>query len=1026
MRVAHQDRIRPRRGARTFAFVCCAICLWMAAVAHAGGPLRVAGVTSFNPGLAGTPLAWPQGAVAYYTDQGDLSPVLPQAQANALVADAFLRWTSVPTAALSATRAGQLDQDVNGGNVSVIGPGQINMPADIQSGALAKPVAIVYDFDGKVTDALLGQGAGATDMCGSNAAYGGPDNFSADAHLAHALVVLNGNCALSTDALPDLKYHLLRVLGRVLGLDWADLNGNVFTRKPYPTADDYLGFPVMHALDPPCSNSAVCFTAADQLKMDDRAAISRLYPVTAANIGEFSGKQIFPDNTARVHGTVYFRGHGALPGQPMQGVKVVARWIDPGTGLPSNRYTAASVSGFLFRGNAGNPVTGFSDAGGERYDKFGSDQPALEGYFDLAGLEFPDGKATAQYQLSLEAVDPLCAEPNSVGPYRNGQVAPSGAVTPITVTISKGGELIRDFVMPGSAVPGRESAGSFAVPARVPASGNWAGSLSPYGNVDYYWLSARADRTMAVKATALDASAKATVHKAQPVIGIWPAAAAAGSPPDVAVTYFNSVETGATILKARFLTSGIFKIGIADFRGDGRPDFRYRGRIFYGDSVLPARVAAQSNSSLTIRGIGLDAATTAKINGQTTPLIAALSDRIVVATPTLSDGIYSLDLQAGDGASSSLINALTYGAAAGDQIVLLQGIANPATPVGGEAPNPMRVRVVAADGVTPVAGATVHFSASPAGVLFSSCAALTCALLTDAQGEASSRMAPAMAGTFAVTAAISSTADVHATLSGVASALQIAALSPSAWVAQGGTGSTAMTVRVLSNGQPAAARTVRYAITQGKASLSLATAVSNAAGYATVDLNLSSLTAEVHASACVMPNVAPCTTFYVYAVPASALRLQHLAGGQQIINTAQAFSALRLRVTDSSSPPNPVRMAPVAVLSAVLRWQSPPIYSGGNPPPPSAPVVLSSAQRVAYSDGNGVISLLPSADARFGAVSVKMIAWAGSGLPLQFELQRLWAPAGWVSASILTERTAAKYWRHQRRLAPSPRYRPTD
>ncbi|HTM42753.1 MAG TPA: hypothetical protein VL177_17675, partial [Terriglobales bacterium] len=73
------------------------------ALLSAGGPLKVAGVSGFNTGTAGTPLAWPQGTVLYYTDQGDLSPVLPQAEANAFVADAFSRWTSVPTAALSAT-----------------------------------------------------------------------------------------------------------------------------------------------------------------------------------------------------------------------------------------------------------------------------------------------------------------------------------------------------------------------------------------------------------------------------------------------------------------------------------------------------------------------------------------------------------------------------------------------------------------------------------------------------------------------------------------------------------------------------------------------------------------------------------------------------------------------------------------------------------------------------------------------------------------------------------------------------------
>src|SRR6185437_14331944 len=138
--------------------------------------------------------------------------------------------------------------------------------------------------------------------------------------------------------------------------------------------------------------------------------------------------------------------------------------------------------------------------------------------------------------------------------------------------------------------------------------------------------------------TALDKAGKATENKAQPVIGIWPDSAGAGSPPDVAVSYFNSTERGTTVLNARFLESGNFKLGIADFRGDGRPDFRYRARVFYGDSVAPQRVSVQSGAALTVRGIGLGASTTAKINGMTAAVIAAVTDRIVLAAPSVPDG----------------------------------------------------------------------------------------------------------------------------------------------------------------------------------------------------------------------------------------------------------------------------------------------------------------------------------------------------------------------------------------------------
>ena len=96
-------------------------------------------------------------------------------------------------------------------------------------------------------------------------------------------------------------------------------------------------------------------------------------------------------------------------------MNVVARWIDPTTGQASRTYAAASVSGFLFRGNAGNPATGFNDSRGQVFDRFGSDDPGVEGFFDLAGLEIPDGTGSAQYQLSVEALDPLWSQ--AAGPY---------------------------------------------------------------------------------------------------------------------------------------------------------------------------------------------------------------------------------------------------------------------------------------------------------------------------------------------------------------------------------------------------------------------------------------------------------------------------------------------------------------------------------------------------------------------------------------------------------------------------------
>ena len=220
-----------RSGFLAFLMICAATAGFVS-LAFAGGPKYVAGVSYFSPGTAGTPLTWAQGQVNYYTDQGDLSPILPGPSADALVADAFSQWTTISTAAVAATRAGQLAEDVNSSNVYVNADGTITLPVDILPSATSKPVGIVYDYDGSVTDALLGQGAGDPSECFYNAVFGGIDNFGTNAYFLHALVIMNGNCAQNSSQSTDVEYRLVRVIGQVLGLGWSQVNDNVLTHNP--------------------------------------------------------------------------------------------------------------------------------------------------------------------------------------------------------------------------------------------------------------------------------------------------------------------------------------------------------------------------------------------------------------------------------------------------------------------------------------------------------------------------------------------------------------------------------------------------------------------------------------------------------------------------------------------------------------------------------------------------------------------------------------------------------------------------
>ena len=213
----------------------------------------------------------------------------------------------------------------------------------------------------------------------------------------------------------------MRVIGGVLGLGWSQLNVNVQSGSPYPGADDYAGFPVMHYMDAwNCVPITLCYPNPLQLSMDDMAAVSRLYPITAQNQSRSPGKQIFSATTARIHRSVYFTDTHGNRTQPMQGVNVVARWIDPTTHQASRRYAVSSVSSFAFRGNGGNPITGFDDSIGDALAEWGSTNSSAEGFCDMAGLAPPT--SGAQYQLSVEAIDPKW--PAGVGPYSPGRCLP--------------------------------------------------------------------------------------------------------------------------------------------------------------------------------------------------------------------------------------------------------------------------------------------------------------------------------------------------------------------------------------------------------------------------------------------------------------------------------------------------------------------------------------------------------------------------------------------------------------------------
>ena len=128
---------------------------------------------------------------------------------------------------------------------------------------------------------------------------------------------------------------------------------------------------------------------------------------------------------------------------------------------------------------------------------------------------------------------------------------------------------------------------------------------------------------------------------------------------------------------------------------------------------------------------------------------------------------------------------------------------------GPQAANPIRVRAVAADGVTPVSGATIAWASTASnGLQFSVCsAASSCSVLSDEAGESSSWVTPTATGPSTITIALAPASysppqSQQATVVGTSSALDLVAVAPTRWVGQGATLAVPLMVEALDLGVP--------------------------------------------------------------------------------------------------------------------------------------------------------------------------------------------------------------------------------
>jgi hypothetical protein len=930
----------------------------------AGGPKYIAGAAYFNSAVLGQPVHWAGGQVNYYVDQGALSSTVTNAQATAMVDAAAALWSAVPTAGVTLTDMGPLNEDVNGADIQVNSSGQIIAPADITPAATNYAVAVIYDADGSVINAIFGDTTSQPDACQNNGVSVWLDNFNTNATFAHGVILLNGLCATNANMIEMMSFELERAFGRILGLDDSQVN-------PQALSDDEiggtLGWPVMEPMSGACGASGgACIPNPTVLRWDDIAALNRLYPITVANLANFPGKQLTAPNTISIQGTISFRN-----GYGMQGVNVEARPLDA-NGNPLYQYTVSAVTGALFNGDHGNPVTGWDDANGNLLTNWGSNDPSLQGFFDLSGIPMPPGVAAANYQVSFEVIDPLYILENSVGPYSQGQVAPSGTLNAVSLqNLSAGSTQTLAVTSANSAVGGYSDAiGTEAQPRAMPRGGLWCGRLSQVGQTDWFTFPVRGNRIFTVVTQALDETGAPTESKALPSIGVWDAFKPVGATAVGAAPGLNGYATGETWLRVATNGDDMVRIGIADLRGDGRPDYAYNGWVLYADTVSPTRLPA-SGGPITIEGMGFRLADTVTVSGQAAIVTSISPNQITAVVPPAATGVTgSVDVEVDDEpdmyAAAVIPGGVSYDSGNGDALTINTAPAN-TVPIG----EPLPFSVTALDpNLAPVGGVTVIYTVT-AGTATLACGLPVCSVVATGDGRATMNVTATSTTWSTVTVALTNGSSLQAQFVGGTPAV-LSVLTRQLSLAAGATFTWTVQALVENNGVPQSGQSVTWQNpTAGIAAPSPASVTTNSAGIATQTLTVGPLAEGQTASinAC-LNGTSLCVAFTAFGARPEYAALEAISGTNQSVAASGTASQIALRLLDMDG--NPMAGGTVTLYQALYAWT-----------PPCSPNVvcrpgalLATEASTATSAIDGSVTFVPAA---LPGVATNLMGLAASG-----------------------------------------------
>ena len=258
-----------------FAFILTAQCK-----VNAGGPLVVKGGMSITYGTRPLLYRYDKGTLGMYSNQDAISLIEPL----------YMDWQAVPTSEVKFERddPGSLSFDVTASNFDPI----------LNSQELLGYSPVIFDTDGTLLDAFLGNGAGNSVL-----GLSGPITVSSGPlvnQIAESQAIFNGRFVDGTDTVSNpesstdsFKGTIIHETGHGIGLDHSQIN--VEAIKPGATQEIKDSVPL---------EFPVAVNDLYLIRRDDASSISLLYPNESelTKYGKIEGKVFRKDSVTPVFG----------------------------------------------------------------------------------------------------------------------------------------------------------------------------------------------------------------------------------------------------------------------------------------------------------------------------------------------------------------------------------------------------------------------------------------------------------------------------------------------------------------------------------------------------------------------------------------------------------------------------------------------------------------------------------------------------------------------------------------------------